>query len=92
MTTTIEYALMAGASYISTRDDVNKFPTPDGWTTTKHENPDDGSGFEAVSFVKGNEIVISYAGTDPGDVLGDWGANLALAAGNLNAQLIQAAQ
>lgn len=28
MTTNIEYALMAGASYISTRPDVNKFPIP----------------------------------------------------------------
>jgi hypothetical protein len=26
MTTAIEYALMAGASYISTRPDPNKFP------------------------------------------------------------------
>jgi hypothetical protein len=26
MTTTIEYALMAGASYISTRAEVNRFP------------------------------------------------------------------
>ena len=33
MTTAIEYALMAGASYISTRADINKFPIPQGWTT-----------------------------------------------------------
>ena len=31
MTTAIEYALVAGASYISTRDDVNQFPIPQGW-------------------------------------------------------------
>lgn len=31
MTTTIEYALMAGASNISNRSGINKFPVPDGW-------------------------------------------------------------
>lgn len=36
MPTTIQYALMAAASYISTRPfDVNKFPVPDGWNVTK---------------------------------------------------------
>lgn len=28
MPTIIEYALMAGASYISTRADINQFPVP----------------------------------------------------------------
>lgn len=33
MPTQIQYALMAAASYISTRPfDVNKFPVPEGWT------------------------------------------------------------
>lgn len=30
MTTAIEYALMAGAAYISNRADVNQFPIPVG--------------------------------------------------------------
>ena len=38
-TTIIEYALMAGASYISTRDPKNQFPIPQGWDVTKHANP-----------------------------------------------------
>ncbi|MBI3771625.1 MAG: DUF2974 domain-containing protein [Gammaproteobacteria bacterium] len=96
MTTIIDYALMAGASYISTRPDVNKFPIPQGWNLTKHENPQDGSGFEAASFINGpdiahsSEIVISYAGTGPGAA--DWVyGDIPLANGNLSGQLRQAA-
>lgn len=33
MVTTLEYALMAGAAYISTRPDINKFPIPQGWVS-----------------------------------------------------------
>ncbi len=98
MTTTVEYALMAGAAYISTRDPKNQFPIPIGWGTTKPETDSGGSGFEAVSFVRSgttlatsSEIVISYAGTDPGDLFGDVAADLALAAGYLSNQLRQAA-
>jgi hypothetical protein len=32
MATDLEYALMAGGSYISTRNPSNRFPTPQGWT------------------------------------------------------------
>ena len=90
MTTSIEYALMSGASYISTRDRINQFPTPDGWTLTRHANPENGSGFEAVTFTNGTEIVISYAGTGPG--VADWiHGNVPLAMGVLSDQLQQAA-
>lgn len=92
MITEIEYALMAGASYFSTRADVNHFPVPAGWT----ESIDDrrrisSSGYEATYFTKGSEIVISFAGTDPADLSGDIATDLALAAGNLCDQLRQAA-
>lgn len=57
---------------------------------TKYENPPDGSGFEAVSFVKGSEIVISFAGTGPS--WGDWiHGNTPLALGALATQLKEAA-
>jgi hypothetical protein len=61
---------MAGASYISNRDPINQFPAPQGWLAIRHDNPQDGIGFEAIFFVNGTtlanstEIVISYAGTD----------------------------
>ena len=31
MASQIEYALMAGGSYITTRPEINRFPAPDGW-------------------------------------------------------------
>lgn len=31
MESQIEYALMSGAAYFSTRADVNKFPIPNDW-------------------------------------------------------------
>ncbi len=93
MTTTIEYALMAGASYVSNRPDENKFPAPNGWTPTQYDIK--ASGFEAISFVKGSNIVISFAGTDfslPGN---DFiFANIPLAVGGISTQLqlLQAAE
>ena len=92
MATEIEYALMAGAAYnVSTRtNDVNKFPVPQGWTAFNPRSLD--SGFEAVSFRKGNQIVISFAGTDPDDVTGDVVACLGLGVGNGSKQLKEAAE
>jgi len=97
--TAIDYALMAGASYISNRALINQFPVPNGWLGTKHESsPLGGSGFEAISFINGADIatstniVISYAGTNPADITGDVAADLSLAAGHGSAQLLQAAE
>lgn len=65
MTTPLDYALMAGASYISTRPDINKFPTPQGWTSVIDPPyfKNDATGFEAITFTNGSEYVISFAGT-----------------------------
>jgi VCBS repeat-containing protein len=90
---------MAGASYISNRPEVNRFPTPSGWASTNYKNPPDGSGFEAITFVQAGttlatstEIVISYAGTDfswPGTDFTE--GNIPLAGGYTSKQLEQAA-
>ena len=88
----IDCALMAGEVYISTRTDLNKLPTPPGWMEVPLSHVSLPSGFEAVSFAKGNEIVISYAGTYPPDLTGDWAANLGLGLGTGSIQLIQAAR
>ncbi|OGT04441.1 MAG: hypothetical protein A2143_05570 [Gallionellales bacterium RBG_16_57_15] len=89
MISEIEYALMAGGSYISTRPEINQFPIPQGWVSFNHQSLD--TGFEAVTFTNGSEIVISFAGTGPfGD--GDWlNGNIPLALGALPSQLKQAA-
>lgn len=101
MTTAIDYALMAGHAYRTTRDQINWIPAPQGWAPFfPVPDPETAtifpvtSGFEAVSFqstTNPNEIVIAYAGTDPTDYFGDILADLALAAGILSAQLRQAA-
>ncbi len=102
MPTTIQYALMAAASYISTRPfDVNKFPVPAGWNISKvHALP---SGFEAATFKNGSELVISFAGTYPGVLPGttngsslgmpvDFFADLGLGLGTGSDQLLQAVE
>ena len=54
--------------------------------------PQISNGFEAVSFQRNEQIVISYAGTDEKDIAGDWASNLSLAAGTGSMQLLQAAE
>ena len=87
MSNTIDLALMAGASYVSNRDEKNRFTIPDGWR--KVSIPDSyvsnlASGFEAISFFKGSEIVISFAGTDFDNKIADFFyGNTPLAAGLL---------
>lgn len=89
MVTTTEYALMAGASYISTRAPINRFPAPQGWVEKIDKREVTSSGFEATYFTKGSEIVISFAGT-VGE--GDWiHGNIPSALGKLSDQLRQAA-
>ena len=102
MATTIEYALMAGASYRDTRPDINKFPIPAGWNMVSRNPQDNETGFEAATFGNGatlatsTEIVISFAGTydvplnpftNP-----DLQADIGLATGAGSQQLLQAAE
>jgi len=99
MATTIEYALMAGASYRDTRADINRFPIPSGWNLGSRNPQDNATGFEAAAFGNGTtlatstEIVISFAGTNPNSLIDpDNAANVKLATGYGHAQLLQAAE
>jgi hypothetical protein len=90
-----EYALMAGAAYFSTRSVSNRIPSPDGWEQLDpqlhlNRRQDDATGFEAVAFTKGTDIIISFAGTYDKSTA-DKLADAALGAGVLDPQLIQAA-
>lgn len=96
MVTEIEYALMAGHAYRTTRNEINWIPAPQGWSPF-FPVPDPASpsfptsgGFEAVSFQRGSEIVISYAGTDPTSLTDLW-TNIVIATGFVAEQLEQAA-
>jgi len=86
----IDCALMSGRAYQSTRESINQFPVPDGWVEKLHKEDD--SGFEAISFQRGDEIVISFAGTYDKDLDGDISADIGLATGFGSAQLLQATE
>jgi Ca2+-binding RTX toxin-like protein len=88
MANEIEYALMAGRAYQSTRGQLNWLPDLQslGWTEFFPIQAD--SGFEATSFQKGSEIVISFAGTGSSV---DWWANFGGFFGVTSSQLRQAA-
>jgi hypothetical protein len=48
MTTTLDYAQLAGTAYLSNRNDINRFPIPTGWSELigdRREDPQ--TGFEA---------------------------------------------
>ncbi len=92
MATTMEYSLLAGSSYYDTRNAINRFPVPMGWTLYSRIPENSTTGFEAVSFTNGNEIVISFAGTDFDDKLGDGVNDVTLMAGLGGSQLVQAAE
>ncbi|MGO9446896.1 MAG: lipase family protein, partial [Thiobacillaceae bacterium] len=89
----IDDALMAGAAYVSTRGMINQIPVPTGWKPIYYQSFSL-SGFEAAAFQNGNNIVISYAGTNPTSGP-DWANNVLLGSGIggvLSPQLYQAAE
>ncbi len=92
MTSLVDFALLAGDSYYDTRADINRFPLPDGWSLYSRLPENKSSGFEASAYKCEGKIVISYAGTYPGDIFGDLVTDLALAAGVLAKQLCEAAE
>ncbi len=101
MPTQVQYAVMAAASYISTRLEINRFSVPEGWSEDTVGRVREDSGFEATRFSKGSEIVISFAGTYPGKLRGptnsvglpvDFVADFKLADGAGSDQLLEAAQ
>ncbi|MBI5556785.1 MAG: DUF2974 domain-containing protein [Deltaproteobacteria bacterium] len=77
----IDCALIAGVAYRSTRDQIYRIPPPDGWTEVPLSHVTMPSGFEAVSFQRNNEIVISFAGANPEMFDPDWLADCALTTG-----------
>ena len=91
MPSNAEYALMAGRAYQSTRAGINRFPVPEGWNEPLDKRKLLPSGFEAGYFVRGNEIVISFAGTGPELLNPDWLANAFLTLGVGATQLDEAA-
>ena len=90
MANAIEYTLMAGRVYQSTRGKINWLPDLSslGWIERIDKTQSLPSGFEATYFTKGDEIVISFAGTGSNV---DWWANADGFFGVTSTQLEQAA-
>ena len=84
----IDCALMAGSVYQSSRNPINRIPTPSGWTEVSGSHQVKPSSFEAATFTNGNQLVISFAGTAQGI---DWLANGGLSSGIGSEQLRDAA-
>ncbi|MGD6634555.1 hemolysin-type calcium-binding protein [Xanthomonas citri pv. citri] len=113
MNRNVELALLAGASYESSRADINKILVPEGWVSLNiagwpygsQRRPetnvpgrvywqDSTTGFEAAAYVKGSEVVVSFAGTYfEGELKPDmFDNNVPLGGGKLTDQLRQAAE
>lgn len=88
-----QYSLFAANVYGNSSEvrlPANTLPVPEGWRQQSRVN-DKTTGFMASSFVKDNQVVISYAGTTPGAP--DWfTGNIPAATGVVLApQILQAA-
>ncbi len=93
----IDCALMAGVADRATRPNkINRFPVPSGWVEMTDDYETRASGFEAIYFKKGDQIVISFAGTNTNflgnDGLGDLITDIEGGLGNATTQLVQAAE
>ena len=58
----LQYAQLAGRVYNRTPE--NRTPVPDGWSELSWQKDDGVSGFSAGAYRKGNEVVISFTGTN----------------------------
>ncbi|TNH20652.1 calcium-binding protein [Testudinibacter sp. TR-2022] len=101
---TLEYAILAANSNVIARHDNNRFILPPEWQsldkTLSSNVPLTGnlgyvqntaSGFEAKAYMKGEQIVIAFAGTNVGD-LKEWVADFQIAlAGKAHQQIFDAA-
>jgi Lipase (class 3) len=87
MATEIEYAELANRVYA--RTSLNRTPVPLGWTEQRWI-PDTLSGFSAGVYKKGNEIVISFTGTNEGKAVDFLLANVPIGIGATSSQVIEA--
>lgn len=73
MPTTFEYMQFATGVYAASVR--NYIDPPTGWTRTDWQ-PDKSSGFSAGCYINGNEMVISYTGTNDSADMVNWGIGL----------------
>ncbi len=88
MATTLEYAQLSGRVY--RRTDENRTPVPTAWTELSWNPGSELSGFSAGVYKKGNEIVISYTGTNEKQIVDFVTANLPIGVSLPSAQVVEA--
>ena len=89
MATVLEYVQMSAVVYARTKQ--NTMVVPDGWTQDRVVVDHPVTGFSAGVFVKGNEVVIGFTGTN--EIVKDFlNANIPAALGLASAQVVQAAE
>ena len=88
MTTDKEYAQLANRVY--NRTDENRTPTPTGWKELSWARDAAFSGFSAGVYQKGNDIVISYTGTNEGKAADFVLANVPIGLGATSVQVKEA--
>ena len=89
-----EYAQLASIVYAKTDENSLPVPTAEGWSPLLWLDDDPLTGFSAGVYRKGNEIVISYTGTNGefNRVQDYLNANIEAGSGQPAAQVIQAMQ
>ncbi|PZQ34320.1 MAG: HlyJ hemolysin-like protein [Stenotrophomonas acidaminiphila] len=85
MATNLELAQLA--THVYARPDSNKTPLTGGWSQFARQE-DDEWGFSASSYVRGGEIVISFAGTNQSPI--DWTTNVPAGVGITAPQVLTA--
>lgn len=81
MATNNEYVKLA--AHVYNRSDLNRTPLNGGWQEIVRQE-DDGWGFSAGAYRNGNELVISFAGTNDNM---DWVSNV-MAGGGLGGETV----
>lgn len=88
MTSELDYALLANRVY--TRSLLNRTPLVSGWQELEWLTDDPDTGFSAGAYLRGNELVISFTGTNEDRVKDFVAANIPAGLGLGSEQILQA--
>jgi Ca2+-binding RTX toxin-like protein len=83
----LDYAQLSGRVYF--RTDENRTPIPNGWTELSWIGDDPNTGFSAGAYRKGNEVVISFTGSNESLIKDFRVANIPAAKGSGSPQILQ---
>ena len=88
MITDFEYAVIAASAYRTARHEDNRLAPSSKWLEIRYVPPQP-SGFEAVAYRRGDEVVIAFTGSD--EMTDWWSANLAMFLGAWTSEQVKEA-